>query len=180
MTQNHTWMQKLNIYLNVCPTNRKELTNFVMDKFRKQVWGKELGRNKKYYIEEFNPMCNLQQKEYIRASIPWREMVLISQLIANSHKIQCEIGWWKRPKEAWEEQVCIFFTSGAVEVEKHFTLKFDAFKDIKESYGNTLASVSWHCPFSKGIIGRLGQLIVSLNKKMIELQKVKNWELMVP
>ena len=33
--------------------------------------GKELGRKKKYYIEEFNPTCDLQQKEYIGANIPW-------------------------------------------------------------------------------------------------------------
>ena len=65
MRQNYTWMQKWNIYLNACPTNSKELKNFVMEKFRKQVWGKELGRKKKYYIEEFNPTYDLQQKEYM-------------------------------------------------------------------------------------------------------------------
>ena len=65
-------------------------------------------------------------------------------------------GWWKRPKEAWEEQVCTFCTSGAVESEKHFILECDAFKDIRESYGNMLASVSWHCIFRDGIVGRLG------------------------
>ena len=55
-------MQKWNIYLNVCPTNNKELKDFVMEKFRKKVWGKELGRRNKYYIEEFNPTCDLQQR----------------------------------------------------------------------------------------------------------------------
>ena len=59
MKQNYTWMQKWNIYLNACPTNSKELKDFVMEKFRKKLWGKELGRKKKYYIEEFNPMCDL-------------------------------------------------------------------------------------------------------------------------
>ena len=48
MKQNYTRMQKMNIYLNACPTNSKELKNFVMEKFRKWVWGKELGRMKKY------------------------------------------------------------------------------------------------------------------------------------
>ena len=31
MRQNYTWMQKWNIYLNACPTNSKELKNFVME-----------------------------------------------------------------------------------------------------------------------------------------------------
>ena len=80
MKQNYTWMQKWNIYLNACPTISKGLKNFVMEKFRKRVRGKELGRKKKYYIEEFNPTCDLQQKEFIGASISWRAEVLITQL----------------------------------------------------------------------------------------------------
>ena len=90
MRQNYTWMQKWNIYLNVCPINSKELNNFVVEKFHKQVRGKHLDRKKKYYIEEFNPTCDLQQKEYIGANIMWREKVLITQLIINSHQLRCE------------------------------------------------------------------------------------------
>ena len=33
MRQNNKWMQKWNIYLNACPTNSKELNNFVMENF---------------------------------------------------------------------------------------------------------------------------------------------------
>ena len=47
MRQKYIWMQKWKIYLNACPTNIKELNNFVMEKLRKQVWGKYLGRKKK-------------------------------------------------------------------------------------------------------------------------------------
>ena len=108
-------MQKWNIYLNACSKNSKELNTFVIEKFRKQVWGKELGRKKKYYIEEFNPRYDLQQKEYIGANIPWRAKVLISQLRTNSHQLRCETWWWKRPKEAWEEQVCTFCKYRTVE-----------------------------------------------------------------
>ena len=93
-------------------------------------------------------MCDLQQKEYIGARILWREKVLIAQLRTNSHQLRCEIGWWKRPKQAWEEHVCTFCTSGAMELEKHFILACDAFKDIRESYENMLAPVSWHFLFS--------------------------------
>ena len=78
-------MQKWNIYLNVCPTNSKELKDFVMEKFRNKVWGKELGRKKKYYIKELNPTCDLQQIGFIGAYISWREKVLIAQLRTNSH-----------------------------------------------------------------------------------------------
>ena len=35
MRQNNKWMQKWNISLNACPTNSKELKNFVLEKFRK-------------------------------------------------------------------------------------------------------------------------------------------------
>jgi len=72
MKQNYIWMHKWNIYLNACPTSSKVLKDFIMEKFRKRVWGKELGRKKKYYIEEFNPKCDLQQKEFTGASVPWR------------------------------------------------------------------------------------------------------------
>jgi len=143
----------------------KELKDFVMEKFCKKVWGKELGRKKKYYIEEFNPMCDLQQKEFIGANILWKAKVLIAQLRTNPHQLSCETGQWKRPKEAWEERLCAFCTSGVVESEKHFILECDEFKDIKESYENMLASISWHCLFSEKIVGRLGQLIINLNLK---------------
>jgi len=56
-----------------------------------------------------------------------------------------------------------------VELEKHFILECDTFKNMREIYGNMLASISWYCLFSKGIVGRLGQLIINVNKKMIEL-----------
>ena len=86
------------------------------------------------------------------------------------------MGRWKRPKEAWEEQVCTFCTFGAVEPEKHFIMECDAFRDIRDIYGSVLASIPWHCLFSESTVRRLGQLIINLNKKMIELQKEKNKE----
>jgi len=44
-------------YLGQClSTNSKKLKKIVMEKF--WVFGKELGRKKKYYIE-FNPTCDL-------------------------------------------------------------------------------------------------------------------------
>ena len=64
--------------------------------------------------------------------------------------------WWKRPKEAWEEQVCTFCTSGAVELEKHFILESDAFRDMRDSYGKMLASIPWHCILGEGTIRRSG------------------------
>ena len=139
-----------------------------------------LFRSKKYYVHEFNPTCDLQQKEYIRASIPWREKVLIAQLITNSHKIRCEKRRWKRPKEAWEERVCTFCSSRAVESEKHFILECDAFRDIRDNYRSMLASIPWHFLFSEGTVKILGQIIINLSKKRIELQKEKTRKLLVP
>ena len=69
-----------------------------MDKFYKRTWEKDLGRKKKYYIEEFNPTRNHQQKAYIGANISWRYKILIAQLRTNSHQLRCETRRWKRPK----------------------------------------------------------------------------------
>ena len=139
-----------------------------------------MGRKKKYFVKEFNPTCDLQQEEYIGASISWRAKNLIVQLRTNSHKIWCEMRRWKRPKEAWEERVCNFFISGAVESEKHFILECDAFKDIRDSYGSMLASIPWHCLFSEGIVRRLGQLIINLSKKRLNYKRQKTRRLVVP
>jgi len=40
--------------------------------------GKRVGRKKKYYVQEFNPTCDLRKKEYIGANIPWRAKILIA------------------------------------------------------------------------------------------------------
>ena len=93
----------------------------------KCTWEKELGRKKKYYIEEFNPNHNHQQKAYIGANIYWRAKIIIAQLRTNSHQLHCEKGHWKRPKEVWEERVCIFCFSGKVET------KNISFQNVKSS-----------------------------------------------
>ena len=64
MRKNNKWFRKWGICLSMCPTNSKEIKDFVMDKFHKCTWEKDPRRNKKYYIEEFNPTHNNQQKVY--------------------------------------------------------------------------------------------------------------------
>ena len=128
--------------MNTCPTNSKEIKAFVIDKFHKQIWDKEIGRKKKYYIEEFNPTYNHHQKDYIGANISWRAKMLIAQTRTNSHQLRCETGHWKRPKEAWEERVCTFCNFGKVEIEKHFILECEAFKDNTNTYVNILTTSS--------------------------------------
>ena len=54
MQQNNKWFSKQGICLNMCLINTKEIKAFVMDKFYKLTWDKELWRKKKYYIEVFN------------------------------------------------------------------------------------------------------------------------------
>jgi hypothetical protein len=97
--------------------------------------------------------------------------MLIAQIRTNSHQLRCETGRWKRPKEAWEERVCVFCTSGKVETEKHFILECEAFKDSRDNYINILTASSWNNLLSKGTVEKLGELIIKLNRKMIELQK---------
>ena len=65
----------------------------------------------------------------------------------------------------WEERVCIFFSSGKVETEKHFILECEAFKDSRENYAGILAASSWDNLFSKEFVETLGALIVKLHRK---------------
>ena len=88
--------------------------------------------------------------------MPWKAKILIAQLRTNSHQLRCEIGRWKRPKEAWVERVCIFCTTGKVEREKHFILECESFKDNRDRYTNVLADKSWDDLFKEGTVEKLG------------------------
>ena len=136
-----------------------------MEKFHKHTWDKELGRKKKYYIEVFNPTHSHQPKAYIEANISWRAKILIAQLRTNSHKLHCETGHWKRPKEVWEERVCIFCSFGKVETEKHFILECEAFKDNRKSYADMLVASSWDNLFSEEFVEKMGAVILKLHEK---------------
>jgi hypothetical protein len=98
--------------------------------------------------------------------------MLIAQLRTNSHQLRCETRRWKRPKEAWEERVCVLCTSGKVETEKHFILECEAFKDNRDNYINILIASSWNDLFSKGTMEKLGELIIKLNRERAELLKL--------
>ena len=50
MQQNNKWLSKWGICLNACPINSKEIKAFVMEKFHKHTWDKELGSKKKITI----------------------------------------------------------------------------------------------------------------------------------
>jgi hypothetical protein len=80
-----------------------------------------------------------------------------------------EIGHWKRPKEAWEEKGCVFCTFKKVEIEKHFILECEAFKDSRDNYISILIASSWNNLFSEGKVEKLGELIVTLNRKRAKL-----------
>ena len=85
--------------------------------------------------------------------------MLIAQLRTKSHQLRCETERWKRPKEAWEERVCVFCTSEKVETEKHFILECEALKDNRDNYISILTTNSWN------------KLIIKLNMKRDKLQK---------
>ena len=67
--------------------------------------------------------------------------------------------------------MCIFCTIGKVEIEKHFILECEAFKDNRDRYTNVLVDKSWDDLFNKGTVEKLEALIIKLNKQKIELQK---------
>ena len=91
-------------------------------------------------------------------------------LRTNSHQLRCEIGRWKRPKEAWEERVCTFCSFEKVETKKHFILECEAFKDNKDRYVNILTTSSWVDLFNEGTVVKLGELIMRLNVNRVEMQ----------
>ena len=124
MQQNNKWFSKWSICLNMCPINNKEIKSFVMDKFHKRTQERALGRKKKYYIEEFSPTHDHQQKAYIRANISWRSKILIAQLRTSSHQLRCETRRQKRSKEMWEERVyfLLFRKSGNIKTF-HFRMR---------------------------------------------------------
>jgi hypothetical protein len=97
--------------------------------------------------------------------------MFIAQLITNSHQLRCETWRWKRPKEAWEEKVCVFCTSKKVETEKHFILECEAFKDCRDNYKSILTTSSWNNLFIEGTMEKLRELMIKLNRKRVELQK---------
>jgi hypothetical protein len=98
--------------------------------------------------------------------------MLIAQLRTNSHQLFCETGCWKRPKEAWEKRVCVVCTSEKVETKKHFILECEAFKDSRDNYISILTTSSWNNLFNEGIVEKLGEIIIKLNRKRVELHKL--------
>ena len=67
--------------------------------------------------------------------------------------------------------MCIFYTAGKVEIEKHFNLECEAFKDTGDRYPNVLMDKSWDDLFNEGTVEKLGALIIKLNTQRIELHK---------
>ena len=63
-----------------------------------------------------------------------------------------------------------FWTYGKVETKKHFILECEAFKDNRDTYVNILTTSSWVNLFSEGIVVKLGELIIKLNRKIVEIQ----------
>ena len=68
----------------------------------------------------------------------------------------------------WEERVCMFFSSGKVETEKHFILECETFKDNRENYAGILAASSWDNLFNEEFVNTLGVVIVKLHRKRAE------------
>jgi hypothetical protein len=65
----------------------------------------------------------------------------------------------------WEERVCILCSSKKVEIEKHFILECEAFKDNRENYAGIMGASSWDNLFNEEFVKKLGAVNVKLHRK---------------
>ena len=72
MKQNIKWLAKWNIKLQECSNTNADIRKFVREKFHNAIWNKNMGRKKAYYIKEFNPTGELDEKAYLGAGIKER------------------------------------------------------------------------------------------------------------
>lgn len=117
MKQNIKWLSRWGINLHEFPNGNVEIKKYVREKVKVALWSKQFGRKREYYIKNFNPTCEHQQKHYIEVDIKWKEKMLIAQLRTSSHYLRCVTGRWKIPKEEWAGRVCLLCMSGSVEME---------------------------------------------------------------
>jgi len=73
-----------------------------------------------------------------------------------------------KDQKKFGEKECIFCTARKVEIEKHFIMECEAFKDSKDNYVNILTASFWDNLFNEGTIEKLGALIVTLHRKRDE------------
>ena len=64
-------------------------------------------------------------------------------------------------------------TATKVEIEKHFILECEAFKDNRDRYTNVLTNKSWDDLFNEGTVEKLGALIIKLNKQKIYINSMR-------
>lgn len=57
---------------------------------------------------------------------------------SGSHRLRCETGRWKVPKEEWEDKICRFFNEGVVETEWHYLKDCTTYEDIRNQHKETL------------------------------------------
>ena len=67
--QNDKQFNKQNIDYQECPGNNSEMKKQVARKIRSVMWANQLGRKKAYYVKEFNPTYEHDNKEYLGAKI---------------------------------------------------------------------------------------------------------------
>ena len=102
------------------------------------MWANQLGRKKAYYVKEFNPTCEHDDKEYLGAKIKGKAKILITILRSGSHRLRCEIGRWKVPKEEWEDKICRFCNKGVVETEWNYLKDYTAYEYIRSQHKEML------------------------------------------
>lgn len=134
MKQNKKWLNKWNIQLHECLNTNGEIKKFVIEKFQTAMWTNHIGCKKAYYIKEFNPTGEHNEKAYLGTAIKGKAKLLLAQLRIGSHHLRYETGRWQRPKEVWEERTCLFYKAGAIETEHHFLIECTSYDDIRAQY----------------------------------------------
>ena len=103
--------------MHECLNNNAGIKKFVREKFQSAMWYNNIGRINAYYIKEFNPTEDHGEKAYLGAAIKGQARLLLAQLRTRSHHLRCETSRWKRPKETWEERICMFCRTGTTEIK---------------------------------------------------------------
>jgi len=83
-------------------------------------------------------------------------------------------GAGKYQRKLGKSERVLFAPRGKWKQKKHFILECEAFKDSEDNYVNILVASSWDNLFSEGTVVKLGELIIKLNMKMMEMQKSKD------
>ena len=81
------------------------------------------------------------------------------------------MGRWKRPKEVWEERICVFCKPGAIEIEWHFLSECTAYDNIQTYYDFIQKVVNMHSLFEVDRIKQTTDFLIKIHIKRLEMER---------